>query len=364
MATAGAGAPAVTGGRLVGPDVVRAVALVGVVVMNYYGYLVLAGSPREPGTPGEVFDPATGPLATRFAATFVLVAGVGATLMTRSAEGAELRRRRVVLLRRGLALFVVGWLVDLAWEGTILPYYGAMFAVAALLVVLSSRGLVVVGALAALAAAGLSSWSLERRLDGGSVVWLTDPPHWTPQGLLLDTVVNGTHPLLPWLAFFCAGVLLGRALSRPGWRPTTVGLGLVLLGGATAVSKLAATGSLRLELATSAVPSTRSLVYTAGALGSALLAFALVSWLAERAPRSPVVDVLRRAGAMSLTIYLAHIVVFRLLVDGLGVVPLTGLAPALLLAAGFWLVAVVAAWWWHRRFGIGPAEAAYRWIGG
>ena len=24
--------------------------------------------------------------------------------------------------------------------------------------------------------------------------------------------VNGTHPLLPWLAFLCAGIVLGRAL--------------------------------------------------------------------------------------------------------------------------------------------------------
>lgn len=357
-------APAVSGGRLVGPDVVRAAALVGVVVLNYYGYLIIAGSPREVGRVGDLFDPYSGPLATRFAATFVLVAGVGATLMTRSATGSELRRRRVVLLRRGLLLFVVGWLVDLAWEGTILPYYGAMFAVAAVLVALSSRWVAAAAGAAALAAAALSWWVLERRLDGRSVDALLDPPHWSPQGLVLDTLLNGTHPLLPWLTFFCAGVLVGRALSRPGWRLTVFGLGCVLLGASVVVSRMASTGSLQLQLLTSTVPSTRSLAYTASALGSALLAYAVVSWLAERAPRSVGVDVLRRAGAMSLTIYLAHIVVFRVLVDGLGVVPLTGLGPALVLSVGFWAVAVGAAWWWHRRFGIGPAEAVYRAIGG
>lgn len=356
--------PAATGGRLVGPDVVRAVALVGVVVLNYYGYLMIAGSPREAGPPGDLLDPYGGPLATRFAATFVLVAGVAATLLTRSASGPELRRRRVVLLRRGLLLFVVGWLVDLAWEGTILPYYGAMFAAAAVLVALSSRWVASVAGLTALAAAALSWWVLERRMAGGSVDALLDPTHWSPQGLVLDTLVNGTHPLLPWLTFFCAGVLVGRALSRPGWRLTVLGLGCVLLGASVVASRVGSTGSLQVQLLTSTVPSTRSLAYTASALGSALLAYAVVSWLAERAPRSVAVDVLRRAGAMSLTIYLAHIVVFRVLVDGLGVVPLTGLRPALVLAAGFWAVAVVVAWWWHRRFGIGPAEAAYRTIGG
>ena len=76
----------VVGRRLPGPDVVRAVALIGVVVMNFHGYLVLDDRNRDgvgTGWAAELFDPGTGPLTTRFAATFVLVAGVGVTLLTR-----------------------------------------------------------------------------------------------------------------------------------------------------------------------------------------------------------------------------------------------------------------------------------------
>ena len=69
--------------RLVGPDVARAVALIGVVVMNFHGYLLLRRDTRGDDAIGDVFDPWTGPLSTRFAATFVLVAGVGVTLFTR-----------------------------------------------------------------------------------------------------------------------------------------------------------------------------------------------------------------------------------------------------------------------------------------
>ncbi len=364
MSAGAAHAPAGPRERLVGPDVVRAVALLGIVVLNYYGYLMIAGAPRQTGALGDFFDPFLGPVATPPAATFVLVAGMGASLMTRSATGPELRRHRVVLLRRGLVLFVSGWLVDLAWPGTILPYFGAMFAAAAVLVALSSRTVAVVGGVAAIAASALSWWALQQRQDGRSVDWLVDPPHWSPHGLVLDTAVNGTHPLLPWLAFFCAGLLVGRRLGTPGWRPTSLGLGLVLVGAAALVAQLGSSGSIDVQLLTSTAPPSRSLVHTANLLGWALVACAVISWLAERAPRSVGVDVLRRAGALSLSIYLAHIVVFRVLVDGLEVVPLTGLGPALVLSVGFWAVAVVAAWWWHRRFGIGPAEAVYRAIGG
>ena len=84
------------------------------------------GAPTADGL-YDLFDTQTGPLATRFAATFVLTAGVGVTLMTRSAVAdrartADLRWR---LARRGLLLYGFGMAFDFIWPGTILPYYGA-----------------------------------------------------------------------------------------------------------------------------------------------------------------------------------------------------------------------------------------------
>ena len=67
---------------------------------------------------------------------------------------------------------------------------------------------------------------------------------------------------------------------------------------------------------------------------------------------------------MSLTLYVAHALVFNLVVDWLGWVRPTGLDTALVFAAGYWVVAIAAASWWHRRVGIGPAEWLYRRLGG
>ena len=63
--------------RVIDLDVTRAIALIGVCLMNYYGYLVLRGSSRRDDVVGRLFDPWNGPFATRFAATFVTVAGMG-----------------------------------------------------------------------------------------------------------------------------------------------------------------------------------------------------------------------------------------------------------------------------------------------
>src|SRR4051795_13766330 len=70
------------GKRLPGLDVTRAVALIGVVVMNYHGYLNGGDDAIDRSLAERIFDPTQGPLTTRFASTFVLVAGMGVTLLT------------------------------------------------------------------------------------------------------------------------------------------------------------------------------------------------------------------------------------------------------------------------------------------
>ncbi len=52
--------------------------------------------------------------------------------------------------------------------------------------------------------------SYERNLDLASTSWLTDPDDGSLRDHLFDVFVNGTHPLLPWFAFLCAGMVLGR----------------------------------------------------------------------------------------------------------------------------------------------------------
>lgn len=348
------------GNRRPGPDVVRALAMAGVVVMNYHGYLIIKGARRDGNAWYDLFDPWVGPFSTRFAATFVLTAGVGVSLMTASAIGDPARTTalRWRLVRRGLLLYGVGLLVDTIWPGTILPYYGVMFVIAALLFTMRSRWVLVVGTFAALVGAAIRWWRFERELDGFSTAWLTDPGAGSPRGLVFDVFVNGTHPLFPWLAFFCAGIVVGRFLGAGWWRPAAIGAGFALYAGSTLVA--ASVGGPRAAALLNDDPFDRGLVYTASALGTALVAFAAISWLADRFESTWLVDVLRRAGQLSLTIYLCHILLFNLLVDWLDVIGPNGLATALLFAGVYWIVAIAGSVAYQRRYGRGPAERLYR----
>ena len=352
--------------RLVAPDVVRTVALFGVILMNYHGYLILRGAARRDGTLSTLLDPWTGVLSTRFAATFVLVAGVGVILMTRSAIGdpERVRSLRWRLASRGVVLYAFGLGFDLIWPGTILPFYGAMFAIGALLFTLRSRWITLVGLGAALAAWALAWWRIEQQAAGHDTSWLFAPGSGSVRGVAFDLVVNGTHPLLPWLAFFCAGMVVGRMLVRPTYVPLTIGAGLVLLAVAliarTATIDATDLPSARVRTLFSTDPFDRGLVYTVSALGTALVAFGAIGWLADRCRGAAVVDIAARAGQVVLSIYVLHALVFNLTVDWLGLIDPGDALTALLAAIAVWTPLVVAAAEYQRAFRRGPFEQVYR----
>ncbi len=358
--------PLAAGGeRLIGPDVVRAVALIGVVLMNFHGYLINLGGERSRNFWGRVFDPWTGPLGTRFAATFVLTAGVGVTLLTRRSIGnpAAVAAKRWTLMRRGLLLYGFGLIFYEIWAGSILPYYGAMFFLAAFMFTLPSLALAGIGVAAAFIGWGIHWWGLERA--EGSPTWLYNPGHGSPRGLLFNVFVNGTHPLFPWLAFFCAGLILGRVLRTQWWQPICIIGGITLFGLARVLSDTLTqetAGPLSQAIWTDD-PFDRGLLYTASALGTSLAAFGVIYAIATACSKSAIVKLLAHAGQMSLTLYVLHALVFNFVVRWMGWVEPAGLDLALTFALVYWVIAIAAGSVWHRRFGIGPVEWVYRKLG-
>lgn len=358
-------APPATSTRYIELDVVRAVALIGVCVMNYHGYLISEGAKYPPTTFIErIFDPWQGPLSTRFAATFVTVAGMGITLLTRRSRASGDRRSisadRWTLIRRGVLLYAFGFVLNWVWNGTILFFYGAFFVAGAALFMLRSRWLVVIGTASAVAAAGIQWWALNQQTHGHDVAWLLNgdaATNQSPRDLVLDTLVRGTHPLLPWLVFLCMGMVVARVMPFTAHhRMWLAGTGAACLAaGYLAHNAVSWHPTLR-----STSPFDRGVLYTLTAVGSSLLAVSLVGGLAAATADSATTKALGAAGRTTLTLYVGHVLVFNLLVHWWGWVQPGGLGTALLFAAAYWLCAVAAAVAWQRRFGIGPLEWFYR----
>ncbi len=351
--------------RLVELDALRGLALIGVCVLNYHGYLVQEGGSWPPGNFAErVFDPWNGPLSTRFAAVFVTLAGMGVSLLAARAVAAADRQAisdvRWTLVRRGVLLYTCGYFLNWVWSGTILFFYGAYFLAAAVLFTLRWRWLIAIGAGAALAAAAVRWWALDRPSDGHAVTWLLQPPSpdpHSPRELLLDTFVRGTHPLLPWLVFLCMGMVLGRLLPLSRlWRTRLAVTGAVCL----ALGYVAGTWLPWHLVLRSTRPFDRGVCFVIAAVGSTLLAVAGLGLLFRRTANRAATRLLADAGRTTLTIYVGHILVFNLLVHRLGWVHPAGLGTSLVFAVVYWVVAVAAAHELQRRHATGPLEWAYR----
>ena len=344
--------------------------------MNFHAYLNGARSmyPIHPSVWERMFNPLTGPLTTRFAATFVLVAGIGVSLFTQRAREsnnrADIQHARVVLLRRGALLYFVGYFVQWVWPGTILFYYGAYFIIAAAVFAWSSKRLIALGGVSIIIAAGLSWWRASQLLDGNNTRWLSLSPN-SPRNLLIRTFVDYTHPVFPWIAFFIVGILLGRHIRRLTEIRLRLMFASILLMLATHAANFLFTPSSQisdrnfvLAKLLSTQPLDRGMLFSLGTLATAVVALCLVSFMVERAPHLALTQLLARAGRMTLSVYLLHVVFFNLVVHRLHWVGGTGLDTALVLSLLFYIVALLLASGWNKHFGLGPAERVYRAFGG
>ena len=177
-----------------------------------------------------------------------------------------------------------------------------------------------------LAGAGIAWWRLERRLDGHDTT-LADRTRAAARRVACCSTRSSTAPipLLPWLAFFCAGIVLGRAAAAPAWwRPAAIAGGLRAVRRWRRSSAARRRRRPRRRAAQHRPVRPRRSLYTASALGTALVAFAVVIVAGRALPAPPPVALLGDAGAMSLTLYVAHALVFELVVDQLGWVRPTG----------------------------------------
>lgn len=360
--------------RLIGLDVSRAVALIGVVVMNYRGMI---GQEQDtvtgPSLLTRIFDIRTGVLSTRFAATFVVVAGIGVALLTKSArssnDASQIFASRQRLLRRGIVLLVVGYFLDMFWPGTILFYYGVYFIIAAFIFRWSTRSLLVIVFGTIVATIGVSDWRRSRLLDGDPTSWTSPSRIESLQDFWARAFLGYTHPVLPWLVFLVIGMVIGRHMSAVRTRSHMISAWLI---GATAGSYLGASIVRSLDVdrhslvhvLTSMQPDERGLAYIVSTSCIAVLAFIGVSAVAERFHSAPMVVALQRAGQLSLTLYLGHVLFYYAIVEWFGWGVGTGLGAAISLALAYWVIAIVIGSWWHHRVGPGPAEWVYRRIGG
>jgi len=326
--------------RMAGIDLARALAMFGM-------FAVHVSDPwRNPNL-------LTGLTHGRASVLFVLVAGVGVSLLSRRHPSAGRRRLLLyaaLLLPIGLALQVAGHGVSV-----ILQHYAAYFVLGAAATFLGKRALLAAaclwtafGPVAWFAAAGIDPLVPAR--DQADL--FTDPLR-----IAWLVLVAGPYPLVTWGPVLLWGAWIGRLdLADPSVRLRMAGGGLAVAVAAAAVSS--ATGAFwgadpadvpAWHTILADGPHAGTIGWLAVSCGLAAAALAACLWASERWPAATAP--LARAGAMALSLYVLHLAVL-VLVPMDHADPLRGLAAATLLGTG----AVAFAHAWSRRHDRGPLE--------
>ncbi|MCP5024989.1 MAG: DUF1624 domain-containing protein [Actinomycetia bacterium] len=353
------------GGRIVGLDIARALAIVGMVIVNFKITMSAEDSgPQWLRSFAAVFD-------GRAAATFVVLAGIGASLGSRRARDSEnpsqQRAARVTLAKRALFLFVLGWAFFPIWPADILHYYGLYLAVGAIVLFAPHRRLVIfAGAAVGMALVfivsfdPLANWDL----DDYSYQGIT-----TPAGFLRNLFFDGFHPVFPWVAFYLFGMWLGRTdLRDPAWRRTLAIRALVVVAVTEAAAwvVLGPKGSSLNELDEESwrwlftvEPIPPLPLYVAAGAGTAVLVILGSIWLGQRLSERAA-EPLVSTGQLALTIYLAHILVGMGILEAMDRLENQSLEWAITTSLIFSLAVIPCCWAWRRRFDRGPLEWVMR----
>ena len=209
--------------RLVGLDVARCVALLGMVATHV---LLARGPDGDLSLPQAV-------AGGRAAAVFAVLAGVTLALITGRREpvtGRERAARSLGIAVRALLIAIVGLYLGGVGSGLaiILTYYGLLFLLGLPFVGLRARPLLLLTA-AWVVVAPVVSQVVRPELPARGFASPTFDQLAAPGQLLSELTFTGYYPVVPWVAYLLAGMALGRLdLARPRVQWWVTGAGAVV----------------------------------------------------------------------------------------------------------------------------------------
>lgn len=347
--------------RIVGYDFARSLAILGMIFVNFK--IVMAGTNPSPNFFTSILNLFEG----RAVAIFVVLAGVGLSLLSRHArvqENAQDQKNvRKSVWKRALFLFVVGLLYTPIWPADILHFYGVYLMFGAVVLFVPDRQL----------------WWYSSTIVAGFIVllfiidyetgWNFDTLEyvdlWTLGGMLRHLFYNGFHPFFPWAAFMLAGMWLGRQdVGNPlvrqrilRWSVTIAVITELLSIGLISLFANAGEDVITL-LETKPLPPTPFYMIASGATAFTIIILSII--VTEHFKNAKWIHPFIASGQMSLTIYVAHVLVGMGFLDMLGRLENHSSLFVFWYAVAFYALALIFAVFWLMKYKRGPLEMLMR----
>ncbi|WP_347173332.1 DUF418 domain-containing protein [Polaribacter uvawellassae] len=298
--------------RIIGIDVARAFAVIGMILVNFKMVL---------GQQGETWvRNFTSLLEGKAAATFVVLAGIGIAFMTNSAihqnDLEKIKNVKKRILKRAFFLFVVGLSYILIWPADILHFYGIYMLIALVLIQSSSKKIFYSTlAIIFLYPIILLFFNYE---TGWNFTTLDYTDFWTLNGFLRNLFLNGFHPVIPWAAFMLIGLWFGKQdLTNNRFVKKAALFSLFIFIVMQLISMLAitvlsdgsitATEELQSILGTNPMPPLPIYMISGSSISVCIISICIL--ISQKFENSFIIKALTKTGQLALTFYVAHVII-------------------------------------------------------
>jgi len=347
--------------RIIGIDVARALAVIGMIVVNFKVVFGENGLNWVKSF-ASVFD-------GKAAATFVVLAGVGLALMTNSAiknnDKAKLKIARNRILKRALFLFIIGISYITIWPADILHFYGIYMAINILLLTSKERTIIISAiSLIIVFPILMTFWNYE---TGWNFDTLEYQGFWTINGFMRNLFFNGFHPVIPWTSFMLFGYWFGKQdlhnnkfIKKTFWISTIIFISIQILS-YLSISILSegnqeSAKELTEILGTNPMPPLPIYMFNGISIAFAIITACII--IAKRFENNIIIDALNKTGQLALTFYVAHVII------GMGIIETIdpnkmgnySIEFSVIYALTFSLICIIFAVIWGKYKKFGPLE--------
>jgi uncharacterized protein len=347
--------------RIIGLDVARALAVIGMIIVNFKVVLGQDGQTWVKSF-ASIFD-------GKAAAMFVVLAGVGLALMTNSAiknnDRHKLKIAKIRIAKRALFLFVLGLSYITIWPADILHFYGIYMVIILMVLPFKERTILILGSAIIFFYPMLVIFlDYETGWDFDTLDYLG---FWTFEGFIRNLFFNGFHPVMPWTAFMLFGYWFGKQdlhndkfIKKTFLVSTLIFISIQILS-YLSISFLAegnqeAALELTEILGTNPMPPLPFYMFNGISIAFAIISACIL--IARRFEDSIIIGALHKTGQLALTFYVAHVII------GMGIIELV--APekmgnytvefSVSYALVFSLLCIVFAVIWRKYKKSGPLE--------
>lgn len=351
--------------RIIGIDVARALAVIGMIIVNFKVVFGENGLPWVRAFAG-IFD-------GKAAATFVVLAGVGLALMTNSAiKNKDLTKLKVArrrIAKRAVFLFFIGISYITIWPADILHFYGVYMAITLVLLTCKEKTILISGICIILVYPILITvFNYE---TGWIFATLDYQDFWTFKGFMRNLFFNGFHPAMPWTAFMIFGYWFGKQdlhndkfVKKTFWMSTLIFISIQVVSylsiSILSEGNQAAALELTEILGTDPMPPLPIYMFNGIAVAFALISACIL--IAKKFENSFIIDALNKTGQLALTFYVAHVIV------GMGIIELINPSKmgnysiefSVIYAIQFSLMCILFAIIWRKYYESGPLEWVMR----